>query len=177
MYVQKHFKRDFLFIFISTVLLNFGTYAQSIRLDPQLIPKQNQLATPPVSIQEASSEQVLIFISSSMPVESLKQWFIQAQNIHAPVILRGLVQNSLPATQQWLATIVGTNAVQYGVQIDPVAFERYDIEQVPAVVVSSKTTTCPVNMSCPAPSFEVVYGNIGLPKALDIIANSGENAP
>lgn len=145
-------KRKSILVFIGFLLLNLNVYAQTTELDLQFINKQNQpsLST---SQQETSTKRVLVFVSSSMPDESLKQWFTQAQNIHAPVILRGLVQNSLPATKQWLSNIAGENVSSYGVQINPAAFEQYDIQQVPAVVVTSKTTTCPVNMSCPSPSF------------------------
>ena len=53
----------------------------------------------PQNSEMATSGDVLIFISFSMPEESLKQWIAQAQRIHAPLIIRGLINNSFTETQ------------------------------------------------------------------------------
>jgi type-F conjugative transfer system pilin assembly protein TrbC len=114
---------------------------------------------------------VLIFISFSMPIESLKAWSEQAQKIHAPLIIRGLLNDSFVETQKVVKQM--TIHSHGGVIIDPRLFQTYHITQVPAVVVrqSVVTTTCLPNQSCWQPEEdEVVMGDVGLESALKSIA-------
>ncbi len=114
---------------------------------------------------------VLIFISFSMPMESLKAWSEQAQKIHAPLIIRGLLNDSFAETQKAVKQM--TINSHGGAIIDPRLFQTYHIIQVPAVVVrrSVVITTCLPNQSCWQPEEdEVVMGDIGLESALKTIA-------
>ncbi len=124
----------------------------------------------------SSTGQILIFVSASMPPTSLSQWFDQAQKVHAAIIVRGFIHNSLPDTKSWVKGFMEQHNKKSGIEINPVAFERYGIQQVPAVVVTYKTIQCPLDMSCLTPPFDVVYGNVSLPEALRIIANQGDTA-
>jgi conjugal transfer pilus assembly protein TrbC len=117
--------------------------------------------------------QILIFVSSSMPSSSLTQWFHQAQQIHAPVILRGFVSNSLQGTQTWLKSFSQQDELAKGIEINPVAFEAYGIMQVPAVVVTTGSLQCNKE-KCQAQPFDVVYGNTALAHALKSIAEKGD---
>lgn len=120
---------------------------------------------------KAVAGNVLIFISFSIPMESLQAWSEQAQKIHAPLIIRGLLNDSFADTQKAVKqmTVNGHG----GVVIDPRLFQTYHITQVPAVVVrqSVVTTTCLSNQSCWQPEEdEMVMGDIGLESALKTIA-------
>lgn len=112
---------------------------------------------------------VLIFASFSMPKESLKVLSNQAKQVGAPIIMRGLVNNSFKETVKKLTEF---NLLQTGIQIDPLLFKRFDIQKVPAVVVTNKIA-CPLNQTCLA-QFDVLYGNIPLAYALKVIVNRND---
>jgi conjugal transfer pilus assembly protein TrbC len=126
------------------------------------------------SLAATAEAHILIFISSSMPKASLVQWFNQAQVIDAPLILRGLVNNSLPETRRWMASFIEPSYDNGGVEINPLAFEAYHITEVPAVVVTQGTLQCVSNQACTAPPFDVVSGNMSLFSALKNIAEKAE---
>lgn len=112
---------------------------------------------------------IKVFVSFSMPETALKSWMQEAAMIHAPVIVRGLVNNSFRATLAKMTALASEN--QGGLQIDPLAFRRYHIEQVPAVVV-----TLPSNGDVEQPGsamYRAVYGNVHLAYALAYLARQG----
>lgn len=140
-------------------------YIQTLKSETQL--KQAALLT---SNQESSQSQAFVFLSSSMPQSSLEQWFDQATRLGIPIVLRGLVQDSMLETKKWIKTQIELAGGKGGIQIDPIAYETYGITQVPAVVIVSHPKDCLPNQSCIPPDFDVVYGNMGLKSALQIIA-------
>ncbi len=122
-------------------------------------------------------DSVYIFVSFSMPKESLQQWSAQAQKIHAPLIIQGLVDNSFTKTQQAVAAL--SHEGQGGVVVDPRLFRQYHIVQAPTVVVVHPTVLrpCLPNQSCWHPDiYDVVSGDVGLEAALRIVADRGDNA-
>lgn len=113
---------------------------------------------------------VLVFVSFSMPKESLKAWIHDANIIHAPVVIRGLVNHSFKDTIAAVNTL--TKEGVSGVQIDPTLFEQFEIKQVPAVVVVSPPKCVP-NLSC-REDYDVQYGDAGLSYALKQIARQDD---
>ena len=117
--------------------------------------------------------EVVILISFSIPLTSLQQWCDQAQKIQAPLVLRGLVNDSFVETQKMVKAM--TEHCHGGVVIDPRLFEHYHITQVPAVIVREEINnkTCLPNQSCWQPEEdEVVMGDVGLESALKAIAQA-----
>lgn len=110
---------------------------------------------------------IIIFVSFSMSDTSLKQWMRQAEIIHAPVVIRGLINNSLKDTIHKMAELTKDN--HGGVQLDPTLFRRFQINQVPAVVVWDEKQCLP-SQSC-IDNFDVVYGNVTLDFALQKIVD------
>lgn len=104
-----------------------------------------------------------VFVSFAMPKPSLIVWQEQAKHYGAVLLLRGFVNNSLKATLQQLAIDTTSNKVLQ-VSVDPMAFERYHITQVPAVVLAQ------------GEKVDIVYGNIGLSAALASMSRQGELA-
>lgn len=98
---------------------------------------------------------ILIFVSFSMPKESLKGWISEAEKIHAPVVIRGLVNNSFKETLARMNELVSNN--KGGVQLDPVLFKKFQIKQVPAVVVRDGN------------EYDVIYGDSHLDYALETV--------
>ncbi|HEX4045769.1 MAG TPA: type-F conjugative transfer system pilin assembly protein TrbC [Gammaproteobacteria bacterium] len=115
---------------------------------------------------EAKNPTVMIFVSFSMPKESLKGWLQEAEKIQAPVIIRGLVNNSFKATINKMAELTLNN--HGGVQLDPTLFKQFDIQQVPAVVVR-QNNNCVSKLIC-LENYHVIYGDVHLEYALQKIA-------
>ena len=124
----------------------------------------------PQNPETATSGDVLVFVSFSMPEGSLKQWVAQARRIYAPLIIRGLVNNSFTETQTKIAELITDN--QDGFVLEPRLFSDYHITQVPAVVVRNTKLTCLPMQNCPHTYlFDMVTGDVGLEAALTAIAN------
>lgn len=156
------------FFFFNQVLADCDNQACSAAdYSPQLYARQEQSQAP-----------LLVFISFSMPEQSLKLWAEQASKIKAPLVLRGFVENSIQATTQKAFELFGSDGMPE-LLVDPEAFERFAIENVPAVVaVSQLTGSSPNDHVEPAvePPFEVVYGDTSLEDALTLMMSHGSVA-
>lgn len=112
------------------------------------------------SIAQAESR-TYVFVSFSMPQQLLSETLQESTQYHLPVILNGLHHNSMPETiqtiQQFSKAIPGATF-----EIDPTMFERFSIQQVPALVVES------------GDCFDVIYGNLSLSEGLSRIEQKGE---
>jgi type-F conjugative transfer system pilin assembly protein TrbC len=108
--------------------------------------------------QEAdqSSTQLYIFVSSSLPQESIRTLAHQAQKIGAHVVFRGLVGGTFLATQNYMKEL-GITA-----EIDPPKFEDYKVTVVPTFILASKQT------------IDRVTGHISLFEALDQFGKKGD---
>lgn len=96
------------------------------------------------------SERLYLFISSSIPVETVRSYIADIARVHdanIEVFMRGFVggMTSIKPTARYVSSLIlkdkdcdiksdkcATNKVS--VQIDPLLFRRYGIEQVPALV-------------------------------------------
>lgn len=121
--------------------------------------------------QKRAVSPVLIFVSFSMPDASLKQWMSVAEQIHAPVVIRGLINHSFKDTIKKMADLTRDN--HGGVQLDPTLFRRFQINQVPAVVVW-KEANCLPSQSC-LDEYDVVYGDVTLAFALQKIVGQKDS--
>ncbi len=117
---------------------------------------------------------VFIFVSFSMPKQSLRLWVQQAKAAGATLVLRGLVNNSFRQTAAAVQTLMTDQ--RGGLTIDPNVFRRFHIQQVPAVVVANGAASrCldPATCSLTAPPYDVVYGDVSLTAALNEIVKKG----
>jgi type-F conjugative transfer system pilin assembly protein TrbC len=93
---------------------------------------QNSHKAPNQNDQDASKSRLAVFISLSMPVESVKALIRDAKTFNAIVVLRGLKNNSfretLNAVQEWGDVDTGL------ISIDPELFKRHKIDRVPVFV-------------------------------------------
>jgi conjugal transfer pilus assembly protein TrbC len=118
-----------------------------------------------------SDAPIMIFVSFSMPDASIKGWMKEAEIIHAPVVIRGLINNSFKETMKKMAELAKDN--HGGVQLDPTLFQRFHIEKVPAVVVSL-VQNCSPNQTC-LDDFDVIYGDVTAEYALTKISNQNDS--
>lgn len=127
---------------------------------------------------------LLIFVSFSMPKQSLRLWLEQAKIAGGVLVIRGLVNNSFKETANVIREILGKT--KGGFEVNPIAFKKYKIKVVPAVVVQSDLPTdmaacfvgeneqhnCDGNLD----AYDVVYGNVSLQRALEGISKKGSVA-
>lgn len=109
----------------------------------------------------AHALKTMVFVSFSMPEELLGQTLREAASLHVPVLLNGLVNNSMPETIAKLEALT-SEIKELSIAIDPVSFEEFKINQVPALLVSQGEL------------HDVVYGNLSLIEGLKLISDKGE---
>lgn len=126
--------------------------------------------------QSDSGNGVIVFVSLGMPVLSLREIITDANRLHVPVVVRGVLNNDFKASAKVLYDVLhppGQDPIPGGVEIDPVWFEGYGIEQVPAVVAAPSGVTCTDKSPCTPDQFDVVYGNVPIEEALSHIVDNG----
>jgi len=142
----------------AALIKNVKEFAQDINskipLNPVLEPAQNQ--------QQEKVPQLIVFISSSMPIKSIQQWAIQAEKLGAELVIRGFVNNSFKDTVILAQKLFSKHQVG-GFNVDPFKFQKYEIEAVPTVVLDVGGVV------------DKVHGDIGLIEVLELIKAQGEN--
>jgi len=82
-------------------------------------------------VPSSRAPQLLVFISQSLPEDSVRELWIQAQKAGGKLVLRGLVGNSFPQTQAWIRRLAIV------ADIDPNRFEEFAIREVPTFILAS----------------------------------------
>lgn len=109
---------------------------------------------------------LIIFVSSSIPRNSLKDLMIQAKQSGGILVFRGVI-GSLKNTQEFLAEISRENV---SVIIDPRLFDIFQVKLVPTFVVLSNATQECIENNCQfTPRHDRITGNITLKYALEQI--------
>ncbi|MBX9744368.1 MAG: type-F conjugative transfer system pilin assembly protein TrbC [Chlamydiales bacterium] len=105
-----------------------------------------------------SASGFFVFISFSVPVESWKDLSAELENTDGIFVLKGIPHGSFKEFASKIAELrkLGINAP---IQIDPLAFEKYGIEHVPAFVQTE------------GQMFNKVVGNIPLSTVLELFKN------
>ena len=85
---------------------------------------------------------VIIFISFSMPEQSIVSILQDSKRIHGTVVIRGLIHNSFKETFLKMGSLVKAAGSGGGVELNPPAFKKFNIQKVPAVVVLPDNETC-----------------------------------
>lgn len=116
-----------------------------------------------ISQSALAKTQYQVFVSFSMPNRLLEETLRDAAHHGIPVLLNGLVNDSMRDTAVKIFELT-KKVPNCSMQIDPTAFERYGITQVPAFVA--------VNQK----SFDVVLGNITMERAMDEVTRFGDTA-
>lgn len=146
------------------------------------------LADPRVMTSEGfshddSNPRPLIFISFSMPESSLRSLLTEAARTDSPLVLRGLVDNSMKRTVARLGELLGTKdgdttgAPTPSLAIDPTLFERFGIHKVPAFVLPQDAIAACTPDGCPVPEHLKVAGDVSLAYALGVMARESGGTP
>lgn len=75
---------------------------------------------------------IFVFVSFSMPKASLIELNKQAQKYNATLVMRGIYKNSF---REMRKKILEISPDGLSINIDPKAFEKYDVKQVPTFVL------------------------------------------
>ena len=120
-------------------------------------------------------QQIMIFVSTSMPEPSLKRLAVDAARLHLPLYLRGLRyglgQGNFQKGTEDLARFKSAG-VQF--QIHPQLFSSYGIERVPAIVIAPEPKVGCTDNSC-APASAVVLGDVPLEYALQTLSDRADD--
>lgn len=117
-----------------------------------------------LSMTSFAKPNAYVFVSFSMPNELLVETLKDSSRLHIPALLNGLYHNSMSETAKQIMQLT-KEIPSLQLQIDPNAFERFAIRNVPALVV--KHENC----------FDVIYGNLPLAEGLSRIAQKGACLP
>ena len=141
--------------------------------------RQAKLTTP-VKQQPKSLSGAVLFVSFSMPESLLFALADEAAAFDIPLVINGLVDGDFKKTIDTFSRLhrkAEEKHLNYkGLSIDPIWFEHFQIKSVPALVVSARPSQCEPQTICAAQTFDVVYGNPHVKKALELIASKGESA-
>ena len=116
----------------------------------------------------APGPELLVFVSFSMPHESLLRLAEQARRADAVLVFRGLAGASLREMTARLAPLSKAGAAM---QINPQAFVRFGIRAVPAFVVAEGDNSC-ADSTCEARA-QLISGDVSLDFALERLARRG----
>ena len=105
----------------------------------------------------------LYFVSFSIPKDGLQAMLDEAASLKVTATIRGLIDNDFRKTAGQMLEFSKQNN-KIGVQIDPMVFKQFNIQAVPALVV-----TCPGH-------YDVISGNIRIRDALRRVAREGDCA-
>lgn len=139
-------------------------------VDLGAIAKGYEAASNPIALAALNGDRLLVFVTFAMPEAALHKLAMQAAQLQATLLLRGLDDESLVKTLAHAQKIMGERKVAW--QIDPQAFDRFAVRQAPAFVLlraGAPTQACGAG-SCFAPDAYVrVAGDVSLEYALKTI--------
>jgi len=115
--------------------------------------------------------QLLIFISSSLPRQSLINYANSARRSGAILVLRGLINDSMKQTVKFIHNLSrqGTYAI-----IDPISYNNFNINQVPSIILISDNHKCQYGKCTYTPRHDRISGNVSLNYALREFKERGD---
>jgi len=138
--------------------------------DPAALAAKYQSMKEATSKASKDSNELMVFVSLSMPPATLKRIGEQAKRAGAIVVFRGLKyglrKGAWADSMNALKPIADTGA---DVQINPELFERFHIQVVPTLVVASSAPEGCQGNQCEAGSVSVV-GDVSMDYALETLA-------
>jgi type-F conjugative transfer system pilin assembly protein TrbC len=112
-----------------------------------------------------------VFVSSNMPIASLKAFSEQAIKLGATLVFKGLPNNSFQDLIE-LVSKISVNGEEGSMQLDDEAFTKFGITKVPAIVLVEEKS-CREFQTCIS-SYDKLEGNVSIKAALEMFAKSGD---
>ena len=144
------------------------------RADPLAVAKSYQGK---VAVNLPPKQDLLIFISTSMPQRTLELLGNQAVKTGAVLVLRGLVgkigtSTAIEETMKAIQPVAMTGAA---IQIDPTQFSAYNVTVVPTFVMAKREEGCTNKDQCASTAYALT-GDVSLEYALETWVNRGGDA-
>ncbi|HHT9922934.1 TPA: type-F conjugative transfer system pilin assembly protein TrbC [Legionella pneumophila] len=105
--------------------------------------------------------QVSVLVSFSMPENLLQETLKESAQLNIPAYINGLYHDSMRETARKVMAL-SKHIPNLNLAIDPTLFERFGIQQVPAVIVAD------------GQAFDVIYGHLSIQEGLARIAGRGD---
>lgn len=133
---------------------------------PSELAKQFRPA-PSIPLKQNAHE-LMIFVSFSMPAESLQRIVLQSDKTGARILFRGFKGEKLTEMSKHIANLIGNHRVE--VNVNPPAFTQYKITQVPTLVIAQPNANEGMDNGCAqATRYVKVTGDVSQDYALDLI--------
>ena len=118
---------------------------------------------------------ISLFLSfTSMESEVVEQYVLQATKYHIPIVLRGFVKNSYKETSNYIRRL-NVTFPELVVLIDPPAYEKFEITEVPTLVITKSVVTPLQNGCAAAGDYTKVSGLVSIQAMLDYIRRNSKN--
>lgn len=119
---------------------------------------------------------VKVFVSSAMPKELLKNYLEQAKKYNATLVFRGLPEGSWRRLSELVYELTDGRDEGALIQLDDMAFSQYNVTSVPTfVLVNERDVFEASGRVDDEAEFDKVSGNIGIKRALEMMASGGDN--
>ena len=125
--------------------------------------------------EAGQAPQLIVFVSLSMPPESLKPLLRDVSRAGGIAVFQGFPGNSVKAFGQGLAKVVDNQGESRAFGIDPRLFRAFNVTSVPQIIaVSSDFDLCDgFHCTTKAPPHDRMMGNVTLRYALETFAQGG----
>lgn len=122
--------------------------------------------------RKKSIESLMIFVSSSMPRESILNYIKESKEYGGTLVFRGFINNSFKETVKYIQEISkdGARAI-----VDPRSFRMFNITQVPQIILISEDNECVMGACDKTPIHDRISGNVPLKYALERFVQEGDN--
>ncbi|HAT1704507.1 TPA: type-F conjugative transfer system pilin assembly protein TrbC [Legionella pneumophila] len=114
-----------------------------------------------VIMTSSFAAQISVLVSFSMPETLLQETLKESAQLNIPAYLNGLYRDSMSETALKVMAL-SKHIPNLNLAIDPILFERFGIQQVPAVIVDDGQT------------FDVIYGHLSIQEGLARMAGRGD---
>ena len=127
-----------------------------------------QFSQSPIANQPPVAPELMVFVSFSMPRESLIRIVEQSERTGARLIFRGFTGDKLTDMSKRIADLLGKHRVE--AVVHPPAFTQFKVNQVPALVISQSDAANQLDNGCAqAERYVKVTGDVSQDYALDYI--------
>lgn len=127
-----------------------------------------QFSKPPMMPIRTATHELMVFVSFSMPPESLQRVIQESERTGAHIVFRGFKGDKLMEMSKHIANLIGNHRVE--VSVNPPAFNQFQISTVPALVIALPTASEGLDNGCAqATQYVKVSGDVGQDYSLDLI--------